>query len=682
MDTAEQVHALQLMITIREFDRRMFKAQRQGHIGTYPMLEGQEAAQVGAALAMSSGDWAYLSYREQGIQIAREMPWETIISYWRGLPNSSWRFREHRTSIITVPIATQLMHAVGHARHAQRLGLSEATVAFFGDGATSETDFHSAMNFAAVWKTPTVFFCQNNGYAISVPFSQQTATETVAEKALAYGMPSVRIDGMDVDEVYNTTIAALERTRTGHGPTLIDAVCYRYGAHATADDAALYRDSEEELAWRQRDPITTLATRLIELGAWSPQESQRTIEAAARQFDEAFRNVEQQALPPHSDIVQDVYEAVPASLNDQFNALLADIGEPKIALESPIGDVPATVGPTQVMTMAAAIGNALALECERDPAVTILGQDVGNVGGVFRITKGLQARFGKERVMDTPLNESGIVGAAIGMAMAGGRPVAEIQFDGFVYPAFDQIVSHLARMRFRTRGDVTLPVVVRFPNGPGIKAHEHHCDSPEGYFCGTPGLVVVCPSTPADAKGLLASSIRSNDPVVFVEPKVLYYSTKEDVPIGEHLTPLGTAAIRRPGTDLTIVTYGGMVRECLKAAESVTQSVEVIDLRTLSPWDTATVLDSVAKTGRIMAVQEANTSGSVGTNVLSFVASHGFEHLVAAPKLVAGLDAPWPQFAIEDYALVNYERIQGAIQQMFAGPVDSINQNDLEVSQV
>lgn len=665
MDSKAKVEALQQMLTVRAFDRQMFKSQRQGLIGTYPMLEGQEAVQVGASLAMSHQDWAYLSYREQGVQVARGMPWETIISYWRGLPNATWRFRDHRTSIITVPIATQLMHAVGHGRHIQRVGLPEVTVAFFGDGATSETDFHSSMNFAAVWNTPTVFLCQNNGYAISVPFSEQTVTETVAEKALAYGMSSVRVDGMDVEAVYGATSRAIQRARAGQGPQLIDAVCYRFGAHATADDASLYRSKAEELAWRERDPVATLETSMINAGHWAPERTETETRFAIDRFAEALANVEQQPLPARTDIVRHVYERTPIALTHQMNELLRDLNEVPVEGADRLYDQAGGTEPSTVMTMAAAIGDALAIECEQDPMVTVLGEDVGLVGGVFRITKGLQKRFGKDRIMDTPLNESGIVGAAIGMAMAGGRPVAEIQFDGFVYPAFDQIVSHLARMRFRTRGDVALPVVVRVPNGPGIAAHEHHCDSPEGYFCATPGLVVVCPSTPADAKGLLASAIRSNDPVIFIEPKVLYFSSKGDVPVGEHLTPLGQAIIRKHGTDLTIVTYGAMVRASLEAAESVPQSIEVIDLRTLSPWDTETVLESVAKTGRLLAVQDAGASGSVGANVVSFIASHGFEHLIAPPRLVAAVDAPWPQFAIESHALVGPDRIRGGIRRMF-----------------
>lgn len=311
--------------------------------------------------------------------------------------------------------------------------------------------------------------------------------------------------------------------------------------------------------------------------------------------------------------------------------------------------------------MAEAITAALREAMEDDPNVIVLGEDVGVSGGVFRITEGLQERFGPERVIDTPLNESGIVGSAVGMAIAGARPVAEIQFDGFVYPAFDQIVSHLGRFRYRTRGGVSMPVVVRFPSGAGIRAHEHHCDSPEAYFVHAPGLVVVCPSTPIDAKGLLASALTGDDPVIFLEPKVLYRAGREAVPVEQYQLPLGKARVRREGDDLTLVTYGAMVPVSLQAAANSELSVEVIDLRTLFPWDRATVFASVEKTGKLLVVQEPQLSAGVAAEVAASVAEKRMFSLAAPIVRVGGFDTPWPQFAIEHHALVNMARIEHAI---------------------
>jgi pyruvate dehydrogenase E1 component beta subunit len=315
------------------------------------------------------------------------------------------------------------------------------------------------------------------------------------------------------------------------------------------------------------------------------------------------------------------------------------------------------------MTMADAINAALHQAMASNAETIVLGEDVGISGGVFRITEGLHEKFGEDRVIDTPLNESGIVGTAIGMALAGARPIPEIQFDGFVYPAFDQIVSHLGRFRFRTRGNVSVPVVVRFPNGAGIGAHEHHCDSPEAYFVHAPGLVVVCPSTAYDAKGLLAAALSSSDPVIFLEPKVLYRAGREAVPTGHYEIPLGKARIRQEGDDLTIVTYGGMVPQVLKAAASVGRSIEVIDLRTLFPWDRDAVIESVEKTGRLLLVQEPQGAAGVAAEVAATVAEKCLYSLQAPIVRLTGFDAPWPQFAIEKHGLIDQRRIAAAIEQ-------------------
>jgi pyruvate dehydrogenase E1 component beta subunit len=253
------------------------------------------------------------------------------------------------------------------------------------------------------------------------------------------------------------------------------------------------------------------------------------------------------------------------------------------------------------------------------------------------------------------------------MALAGARPVAEIQFDGFVYPAFDQIVSHLGRFRFRSRGHSPTPVIVRFPSGAGIGAHEHHCDSPEAYFVHAPGLVVICPSTPTDAKGLLAAAMEGDDPVIFLEPKVLYRAGREDVPIDHYTIPIGKARIRSAGSDLTLVTYGAMVPVSLEAAGDSGVSVEVIDLRTLFPWDRETVLDSVAKTGRLLLVQEPQGSAGVAAEVAAVVAQEALYDLRAPIVRVTGFDVPWPQFAIERHALIDSTRVEAAIHQVMSG---------------
>jgi pyruvate/2-oxoglutarate/acetoin dehydrogenase E1 component/TPP-dependent pyruvate/acetoin dehydrogenase alpha subunit len=647
------------MVFTRVFDRRATAAQRQGRLGTYAIAEGHEAIQVGSALAMRDQDFIYPGYREHGVHIAKRMPYETILAYWRGLPNSSWDPPAMKQMVITVPIGSHLPHAVGHA-YAERLkGNDVVTATYIGDGGTSENDFHSGLNFAGVWQTPTVFIVSNNFYAISVPYEQQTAADWLADKALGYGIPAEKVNGFDVLAVYDATRKAVERGAAGDGPTLIEAICYRFGPHATADDPALYRTKEEEELWRPLDPIDRMRSFVVNAGWWDEVAEEQLVAEATKAFDEALDNVSAIELPPRADIITQAFEKVPTSMVEQLHRLEDGSGEQRSEIPPSQQWVVAhdvlPSGPATEMTMADAINSALHQEMAADPTVVLLGEDVAVAGGVFRISAGLLEAFGSGRVIDTPINESGIVGTAIGMAMAGIRPIAEIQFEGFSYPAFDQIASHLGRIRFRARGNTSLPMVVRMPNGAGIGAHEHHCDSPEAYFTHVPGLIVVVPSSPADAKGLLAAAIRSNDPVMFLEPKVLYRAGKEMVPDAAYELPLGRARIRREGSDVTLVTYGGMVPVSLRAAEAVSSEgidVEVIDLRTVYPWDFETVSESVAKTGRMLFVQEPQRSGGIGAEVVAEVAERCGYDLVVPPRRVAATDAPWPQFAIEAHALV------------------------------
>ncbi len=659
-----------LLHLARQFDRRMLALQRQGRIGTYAMAEGQEAVQIGSAMAMAPHDYVYPSYREHGVQLARGVPIEVVMSYWRGLPNAGWKPATYRMAINTVPIATQLPHAVGHSYISDLGGDGSVTVVYFGDGATSEADFHSGMNFAGVWKTPTVFICSNNGYAISVPYSKQTAAATIAQKAVAYGFEGIRVDGMDPLAVFAATERALEHARSGGGPTLIEAVTYRYGPHATADDPTRYRSESEVAEWRERDPIDRFRRFLDQRGEWDEALEEKVAAEVADAVEQAIVAIEARPEPGRDDAVRHGFARIPAHVVDQLHALQTANGEEPTSFSNDevwsVGVDPEPAGPTEHWTMAEAINAALAEAMHRDPSVIVLGEDVGLSGGVFRITEGLQKRFGPERVIDTPLNESGIVGTAIGMALNGARPVAEIQFDGFVYPAFDQIVSHLGRYRFRTRGNAAVPVVVRFPSGAGIGAHEHHCDSPEAYFVHAPGLTVVCPSTPFDAKGLLAAALTGDDPVIFLEPKVLYRVSREDVPVDHYTIPIGRARIRREGSDVTLVTYGGMVPQAVKAAEALAGEgvdVEVIDLRTLFPWDRETVFASVEKTGRLVVVQEPQGAAGVAADVSATVAERAMYSLEAPIVRVTGFDVPWPQFAIERHALIGAPRIEAAVRQ-------------------
>ncbi len=320
---------------------------------------------------------------------------------------------------------------------------------------------------------------------------------------------------------------------------------------------------------------------------------------------------------------------------------------------------------TERLTLVQAVRDAMRAELERDDDVVVLGEDVGENGGVFRATEGLFDEFGGDRVIDTPLAESGIVGTAIGMAAFGMRPVAEIQFSGFMYPAFDQLVSHAARLRTRSRSHFTCPLVVRAPYGGGIRAPEHHSESKEAFYVHEPGLKVVVPSTPADAKGLLITAIRDPDPVVFLEPKKIYRAFRDDVPTGAYEVPLGESAVRREGTDVSVFTWGAMVRPTLAAAETVAEEidVEVVDLRTLSPMDETALVESFEKTGRACIVHEAPRTGGLAGEITATLQEDALLYQEAPIVRVTGFDVPYPLYTTEDFYLPEAERIEDAIRQ-------------------
>jgi pyruvate/2-oxoglutarate/acetoin dehydrogenase E1 component len=315
-----------------------------------------------------------------------------------------------------------------------------------------------------------------------------------------------------------------------------------------------------------------------------------------------------------------------------------------------------------------AVNDALHVELERDPTVLVLGEDVGRLGGVFRATAGLQERFGAERCVDTPLAEAGILGTAVGLCMAGWRPVCEMQYDAFSYPALDQLINHVGRYRWRTRGKMTFPLVVRMPYGGGVRAPELHDDSPETYYVHTPGVKVAVPSNPADAKGLLAAAIRDPDPVVVLEPKLIYRTARGEVPVGEHVVPLGSARVARVGTDVTLVAYGAMVSLAERAADELEgeASIEVLDLRTLKPLDEDALLTSVAKTGRVVVVQEAPRTCGYAAEVAAVLAENAIYDLQGPVLRVTGYDVPYPYWQLEDAYMPSVARVVDAARRLLA----------------
>src|SRR5680860_1368376 len=588
--TSERIREMyRMMVFTRRLDERMFSLQRQGRIGTFARVLGQEGAQLGAAYALEDRDWLVPAFRDMGAQLLRGMKPEHMLQYWSGDERGNIIPEGVRMLPTSIPVGTHMLHAAGIAWAMKNDGEDVAVLTIFGEGATSEGDFSEAMNFAGVLQLPVIFLCQNNQWAISVPYHKQTAACTVAQKAIGYGVPGIQVDGNDIFAVYRATREAVDRARAGDGPSLVEAHTYRLADHTTSDDARKYRAPEEVVEWEAKDPLLRLRLYMRAQGLLDDAEE-------------------------HS-----VGEAVDEKVTRAVEAF------------------------------------------ESDDQVVVLGEDVGRDGGVFRVTEGLVERFGEERVIDTPLAESGIVGVSIGMALAGYRPVAEIQFSGFSYPAYDQLVSHASRMRNRSRGRWTVPMVVRMPYGGGIRALEHHSESMEAVFAHVPGLKVVIPSDPYEAKGLLAAAIADPDPVIFMEPKRIYRAVKMEVPEERYVLPLGEARIVREGSDCTVIAWGAHVRTVLAAAEELAgddgYDVEVIDVRSLSPFDAETILESVNKTGRAVVVHEAPRTGGFGAEISARIAEEDILRLEAPVGRIGGFDTPPPLAKLEDYYQPNAELV-------------------------
>ena len=669
IDDDRLVELYRQMLRTRAFDEAAMRLQRIGRIPAYYPCAGQET-HVAVPSALEDRDWVFSQYREQGVRLARGVPVVNELGLWRGMPHAFWDPTEFRITPMNVTIGTHLPQATGYAYGAKLLGKDEISLALFGDGATSEVDFHAALNFAGVWKTPTVFFCQNNRYAQSTPIEQQTASETLAQKANAYGIEGVRVDGMDIIAVHTALDAAVQKARAGGGPTMIESLCYRYTPHSTYDGTPVYRTREEEAEWKEKDPLVRTRAYLLGRGLIDEEFDDKVTTEMRADVDAAIDELEEMPLPPRETSFRSVCYKMPSRLVEQLHEEQAAAGEELSVIAdderySP-GDEIEPDGERKALTLVESLNLALdRAMSERDQTV-IMGEDVGREGGVFRVTADLYEKYGADRMLDTPLCELGIIGTAIGMSMAGVRPVCEMEFAGFAFTAFDQIISHVARYPWRTVGKLRLPMVIRMPGGGGHEGYEGHSDSTEALFAHAPGcLQVIYPSNAIDAKGLLAAALESEDPVIFFEPIVKYFTRQDDVPVEHYTIPIGKARIARTGTDATIVTYGNTVSISEKAAaqlEGEGVSVEVIDLRTLKPWDEQSVLDSIEKTGRLVVAHEAAKSGGFGAEIIATVMEKGGYLLESPPVRVAHADMPWAVAKLEPYSMIQPERIADAVR--------------------
>jgi 2-oxoisovalerate dehydrogenase E1 component len=581
-------------------------------------------------------DWVLPYYRDMGVGLAwgfsprdiflgvfakREDP----MSGGRQLP-SHWSDPDRRVFTQSSVIGTQFPHAAGIAHGVKNRGSDAVVVVYGGEGATSEGDWHEAMNWAGIHKLPLIFIIENNHYAISVPSEEEVAGQ-IADRAAGYGFPGFAIDGNGPLEVVSTMQRAVARARAGEGPTLIEAETYRYYAHTSDDNDNLYRSREEVETWRKKDPVARLQQYLIENRMLTEAEEADLDSSVVDELADAVREAESAPDPdePTSRVYAKVIEPGPA------------VTEPEV---TPDGER---------INLITAVNRTLHEILEAHPDTIVFGEDVAREkGGVFKATQRLTERFGSERCFNTPIAESSIIGCAIGMSAVGFKVLPEIQFADYIHPAFNQIVSEAARVSFRSDGRWTVPIVIRTPYGAGIHGALYHSQSVESFFTHVPGLKVVVPSTPADVKGLLHTAVEDPDPVIFLEPKKLYRLAKGPFPDGEYRIPLGKAAIRHSGSDLTIIAYGAMAHFAMEAVpvlEELGISPEVIDLRSLKPLDWATIEASIQKTSRALIVHEDNEFLGYGAEIAAQIADKTFEWLDAPVKRLALPDVPIMPYA-------------------------------------
>jgi len=665
---------LRQMWEIRIFETTVYDLLGQNIIkGASHLYAGEEAVAVGAVAALRDDDLITSTHRGHGHCLARG---ESLVTgdeaiqthlnkmmaelcgratgYCGGRGGSMHIADVEKGNLgATGIVGGNIPVATGAALSMKLQGMDRCVACFFGDGATNTGNFHEALNLASAWHLPVVYIVENNLYGMSVPFEKVSPLPDVAARAAAYDMPGVVLDGMDPIAVYEGVSAALQRARQGLGPTLIECKTYRWYGHSRSDPR-VYRTKEEEQAWHNRDAIPAFADRLVALGIATRDEVDAVEAAAEKAIATATEFALASPMPAPAEVEKDVYVLNPPTPG-------------QVEAEKRLRERVRTDSSLPVKNYWEAIRDALREELLRDPGVFVMGEDVALYGGAYGATRGLFKEFGEKRVFDTPISEALIGGMAVGAAMTGMRPVGEIMYVDFTPLAMDQIANQGAKNRYMFGGKTRVPMVIRTEGGAGRSIAAHHSQSLEALWTHFPGIYVVMPSTPYDAKGLLKSAIRDDNPVMFIEHKMLY-GTKGPVPEEDYTIPLGVADVKREGSDVTLISYSRMVLRCLEAAEELAAegiSVEVIDLRTLKPLDMETVVASVRKTGRVVGVTEGYKTGSFISELFTCINESAFDYLDAPMVRVAAADVPVPMAeTLEDAAIPSTAAIIAGVRRV------------------
>jgi len=658
----EMIHAYKAMLLTRFTDDRIDTLIKQGKATFLISGSGHEAIQVACAMAMEGGkDWFFTYYRDNAIGTALGITPIEIFRHIMGKASDSFTggrqmpmhlgSKELRMPTASSPTGSQYLQAVGAALSCVYRGTDEVAYVGGGEGSTSEGEFFEAINWAAREKLPTIFCIQNNRFAISVPIEQQTAGGSVYKVVQGFeGIHKFHIDGTDFLESYATAKEAVRMARNGEGPSFIYADVVRLRSHSASDSQDKYRSKEAIEKDMLKDPIAKLEKQLIARGIMTEEEI-----AAARKELNAL--VVKSAEEAYTEALPD-----PSTIEDHLFCPDSEQTPIKYEANTPSGEP---------IVMVDAINHALTEEMEKNPNMLVYGEDVQDgKGGVFTATKGLSTKFGVKRCFNSPLAEASILGTAVGAALTGLKPVVEIQFADYIFPAMMQIRDELIMYRYRSNGTFECPVTIRVATGGYIGGGHYHSQNIEAIFAKCPGLYIAYPSNAADAKGLLKTACQLKDPVMFLEHKFLYRQgyAKSPEPDADYYLPFGKAAVKKEGNDLTIVAYGAMVEKAMKTAREMDKkgySVEVIDIRTIVPLDIETILTSVKKTGKVIVFYEDTKFMGFGAEIASQIAEHAFEYLDAPVKRVAGLHIHIP-FSLESHALPQDSWILAAAEELLA----------------
>ena len=611
----------------RLIEEKMLNLLRQGKISKWFSGIGQEAISVGATLALADDSFIFPLHRNLGVFTTRKMPLTRLFAQWQGKMEGytkgrdrSFHFGSLENAVVGMisHLGPQLSLANGVALADALSGQNKVAMAFTGEGGTSQGEFHEALNVAAVWQLPVIFIIENNGYGLSTTTDEQYKCATLADRGIGYGMKSMTIDGNNILEVYQTIKKIKEEITLRPEPVLVECMTFRMRGHEEASGTK-YVPKELMEKWALRDPVLLFEAFLDNEKVLSPAEMAAIKDLFKKQIVADLKETE--AYHDPSPILE-------LELDDVYKPW------------KPSFQVPEIDDNVTEKRFIDAISEGLSQSMEKFPNLILMGQDIAEYGGAFKITEGFVAKFGKKRVRNTPLCESAIVGAALGLSLKGYKSMVEMQFADFVSCGFNQIINNLAKIHYRWGAHAD--VVIRMPTGGGMAAGPFHSQSNEAWFFHTPGLKVVYPSNPYDAKGLLTAAIEDPNPVLFFEHKGLYRSVSGPLPSAYYSLPLGKAAVLKEGSKATIITYGMGVIWAKEVVEALGEAIEIIDLRTLWPLDEETLLSSVKKTGKVIVLHEDTLTGGIGGEISALISEKAFEYLDAPVLRVGGLDSPIP----------------------------------------